>query len=43
MAIWVTGIEMLPVGAAVWPGIATHVASRVRLPSRLTTTNATVS
>src|SRR5277367_2439888 len=34
---------MLPVGIAVWPGIATQVANRVWLPSRPTTTSATVS
>src|SRR5271163_4125777 len=34
---------MLPAGVAVWPGSATQVASRVWLPSRPTTTIASVS
>ena len=42
-AIWSTGVEMLPAGVAVWPGSATQVASRVWLPSRPTTTIASVS
>src|ERR1700677_2165896 len=34
---------MLPAGVAVWPGFATQVAIRVWLPSRPTTTIASVS
>src|SRR5690348_1925251 len=34
---------MAPAGVAVWPGTATHVANRVWLPSRPTTTIASVS
>lgn len=34
---------MLPTGVAVWPGSANHVAKRVRLPSRSTTTIASLS
>src|ERR1700727_1445429 len=42
-AISPTGVEMLPVAVAVWPGFATQVANRVWLPSRPTATIASVS